>query len=133
MSLSCTCDFEYEPEAGSICYWPDDGGEEFEIFKEFRGKRCCSCGELITYGNTCVRYPKRRYPHNEIEARIHGDIYFDMCDEPPIKIADDIHCEKCGEIWLNLTSIGYNCLSPSENMPKTMREYHKMVEFQKGE
>ena len=52
-------------------------------------------------------------------------------EEPPIKIADHYHCEKCAEIWLNLTIIGYECLSPSENMKKYLKEYQEMTGFKK--
>jgi len=125
MSLSCSCDYELEPEPGMWVHRYRDISD-FKKLNTSKRKRCCSCNNLINIGAICVEYPRYRYPHNEIEARIHGDTYFDMCYEPDIKIASHYHCEKCAEIWLNLTDAGYDCLSPDENMIESLKEYHKL-------
>ncbi len=127
MPLSCDCDFNFDYDYGDWAYWYKDT-PDFEPLKTSRRKRCCSCKELIGIGDLCTRYPRYRYPYSETEARIiNADP--DLDEEPPIKIADHYHCEECGEIWLNLTDIGYDCLSPSENMKDSLKEYHEMSGF----
>ncbi len=120
MPLSCSCDFDFDPEPGQWMYWfnPDD----FEIFDRWIRKRCQSCKELINIGTFCLRFNRYRHPYNEIESRITGVDWEDF-EEPNIKVADHFHCEKCGEIYLNLQSVGFECISPSENMPEMLRQY----------
>lgn len=125
MGLSCSCD--YEAEFG-------DWGYSFEFTTDFiplttpKRKRCCSCNKLISLGDLCVKYLRHRYPYSEIEARIVGADP-DCNEEPPIRIADHYHCEQCAEIWLNLTDIGYECLSPNEDMAQSLKEYHEISGF----
>ena len=126
MSLSCSCD--WEPEPGAVCYCYDDTSLDFEKLKTSRRKRCCSCGELINIDSLCIIHPRYRYPHNDIEARIVGADP-DLNEEPPIKIANHYQCEQCAEIWLNLTSLGYECLLPCEKMSESLKEYHEISGF----
>jgi hypothetical protein len=130
MSLSCSCDWEAEP--GSICYDYDGSSQDFEPLKTSKRKRCCSCKKLIDIGSLCIIHPRYRYPHNEIEARITG-CDWDLNEEPTIKISDHYQCEKCAEIWLNLTDLGYECLWPGEDMKKSLKEYHEITGFNKSE
>lgn len=130
MSLTCECDYDYEAEPGDWQYWHHN--PDFAPLDTTRRKRCRSCGELIDIGSPCIKYPRRRYPYSEAEARIEGlgDLEDSLCNEPVIKMADYYHCEKCGEIYLNLTDIGYECISPGESMPELLKEYHELSGFQ---
>ncbi len=127
MPLSCSCDWdEWEPDPGGWCFKSFYLEKvDFEPFTGKRRKRCCSCNDLIDIGSLCIRHLRHRYPYTEAEARING--YFDleesMCDEPLISMSDLFQCEKCGEIWLNLQSVGFECISPSENMPDMLKQY----------
>ena len=125
MGLSCSCDYDgYDFEPGDWQYFFCDNDLDFETFKEFRGKRCKSCGKLISYGDTCVRFGRYRYPYSTVEAKIeHDDEFFEMNYPPEIKMADHFQCESCGEIYLNLTELGFDCISPAENMPELLEEY----------
>ena len=127
MTLSCSCEYDWEPEIGDWIY-RFENIVDFEPLQTSKRKRCCSCKELINIGSLCTEYPRARYPHNEIEARIVGADW-DLNEEPPIDIASHYHCEKCGEIWLNLTDIGYECLAPNDNMAKALKEYHEISGF----
>lgn len=124
--LSCSCDYEYEAEYGMWLYMGEHSW--FVPLDASRRKRCCSCGELIDIGSLCIKHPRYRYPYSEIEAAIVGADP-EMCEEPPIRISDHIQCEPCGEIWLNLTDIGYECLSPMESMVASLKEYHELTGF----
>ena len=131
MSLSCSCDYDWDRDYGDwmYCFWDSDF--DFKPLSSTRSKRCVSCKSLIPVGALCVEFERRRYAYDEIEARIKGSSPEDN-DEPQIKMAPHYHCERCGEIWLNLTYIGYECLSPTENMEDALKDYHDLSGFQKA-
>ena len=130
MSLSCSCDYDYEFAAGEWSYFFSCAELQAPL-NTMRRKRCVSCGKLIDIGSLCNIYPRYRYPWDEIESLIKCGRALDdvFGDEPTIKIAPHYHCERCGEIWMNLTDIGYECLSPSENMEESLKEYHELSGF----
>jgi len=74
---------------------------------------------------------RERYPYDDIESQIKTGLYIEdaLAQEPTIRIADHYHCEVCGEIWLNLTAIGYECLLPAENMQSALKEYQEITGF----
>ena len=131
MSLSCYCYYDYEYDLGDWTY-SFSSDEDFIRLDTSRAKRCCSCGKLIRVGDVCIKYQRYRYPYSEIEARIKlgTDIETVFNDEPRIRIADHYHCEWCGEIYLNLIDLGYECLSPSEDMRTILKEYHELSGFE---
>lgn len=130
MSLSCSCDYDYDFEPGDWCY--DHSAElDFVQLDAGRAQKCCSCGKLIRVGEICIKYSRYRYPYDDIESRIKCSCDLDdvFCDEPTIRIADHYHCEWCGEMYLNLTALGYECLWPGENMRGALAEYHELSGF----
>lgn len=133
MSLSCECDFDHDFEAGDWSYFTGFGDyvSDFEKLATSKRKRCCSCNELINIGSLCFRHPRYRYPYNDIEARIRGMFGLEdsLNNEPCIKIADHYHCERCGEIFLNLESLGY-CIFPTSNMEDSLKDYHELTGFE---
>jgi hypothetical protein len=133
MSLSCSCNFDYEFDAGDWQYFYEYNEMQVTLDAK-RRQRCVSCGKLIDVGAICNVYHRYRYPWDDIEARIKcgcDDIEDSFNDEPTIKIAPHYHCERCGEIWMNLTDIGYECLSPNENMEEALKQYHELSGFKK--
>ncbi|OGD52558.1 hypothetical protein A3K80_09260 [Candidatus Bathyarchaeota archaeon RBG_13_38_9] len=82
---------------------------------------------MIDIGELSLHHPRVRYPYSEEESKIRCDRELDdaLSDEATIKIADHYQCEKCGEIWLNLSEVGFECLQPNENMPDMLAEYIK--------
>ena len=131
MSLSCSCDYEYDFEPGQWTYWFELNSFDFEPLDTTRRKRCCSCNKLIDIGSLCIKYGRSRYPYNEVESRIVGTDW-ECFEEPPIPIADHYHCEGCGEIYLNLVDIGYECLMPNEDMEDTLKEYQALIGFKRN-
>jgi len=122
--LSCSCDYDYDPEPGETFYTPQQD-MDFETLATKRRQRCKSCNSLIDIGATVLRHDRARYPRNDIESKIVlgmplEDAFY--CNEM-IPIADHYHCEKCGEIYLNLTSLGFICLMPDEDMEAALKEY----------
>lgn len=131
MPLSCSCDFDFESEPGM---WLYDFYRDlrFKKLDTARRKRCVSCNNLIDIGDLCIEYSRARYPYNDVEARILG-VDPEMNEEPRIPVSPHYHCEHCGEIFLNLTAIGYECISPDENMKELLAEYHDATGFKKLE
>lgn len=84
-----------------------------------RARRCSSCRAKINAGDECLKFKRERCVRGDIEERIYGDY---------VPLAPIYICEECGEIWLNLTDIGY-CLAPDKDMRDAMREYHYMTGF----
>lgn len=117
MPLSCDYDCiddEYYAD-------PDD-----DFSKAKTDCRCVSCGKKIKVGDTVLHFTCYRgadpYSENpeDIEAEENGDWVW---------LPDEYHCERCGEIYLNLQAVGY-CLYSGDNMPSLLREYQEMVGFE---
>ena len=114
--LTCTCN-EWEGD-GPCWFSPDD----FQKLNTSMRKRCWSCGSLINMESECLEFERMRPPRDEIEDRIWGE-------DGEIPLASYWMCESCGEIYLNLTAIGY-CINMDSNMNTLMTEYHEMTGFQ---
>lgn len=115
MSLSCECP-EWDGDPYSWCYFHP---EDFEVMPGKRRSRCSSCGELIDIGAPCLIFQRMRSPRTDIEERIHGD---------EVWLASKYFCEKCGEIYLNLSAVGY-CFGPTDNMTDAIKEYWELTGF----
>lgn len=112
--LSCTC-FDYD---GERWYYYPPG--DFKPFAKKRRKKCCSCNKFIEKNAECIAFPRYRNPLSDIEERIKGD---------EIRLADYFMCEKCGEIYLNLTDLNY-CIILGDNMFDLLKEYWDLTGFQ---
>ena len=130
MTLSCSCDWHPDYYPGDwLYYFCQIESYKFRPLETNRRVRCCSCQDLINIGALCIRHRRHRYPYDEIESRIKCGCDLDdvFCDPPTISIANHHQCERCGEIWLNLQSLGFECLSPNENMADALAEYHDLA------
>lgn len=114
--LSCLCG--EDNGEGWVYKHPDD----FTTLQTSKRKRCCSCKELIDIGSTCLEFTRSRYASTEIEVKIYGD------DE--IDIASWWMCEKCGEIYLNLSAAEF-CLDIEYPMQEYLEEYHEITGFRR--
>lgn len=114
MSLSCTCDFECD-SPGS---WYGEADDWFKPLTTSKRKRCLSCNELIDIGSESLRVYRWHPPWTDIELNIYGD---------EVPLAPKYMCGKCGEIYLNLSALGY-CVNFG-NMQDLLEEYHEMTGF----
>jgi len=114
--LGCYC---AEPVGTDWYYFePDD----FSVFENDRGKSCKSCQKKIAKGEICLRFPRGRATKSfSVEEIIYGDAK---------RLADYYVCEKCGEIWFNLTELGY-CLRLGDNFKEALVEYWEKTGFKK--
>ena len=109
--LSCDCGASFE-----YYYEPPDNLKPFD---KPRRKRCRSCKELINIGSDCLEFIRYREPRTDIEEKIHGDTVY---------LADEYMCEPCGEIFLNLTDIGY-CIYLGDDMRENLEDYWELTGF----
>lgn len=83
-----------------------------------RSRKCCSCGTKIKVNDLSLRFNRWRGP-TEFEEKIFG--------YEEIPIASWYMCEKCGEIYLNLESLGF-CINIEDNMNGLLKDYREMQE-----
>lgn len=114
MPLSCSCSWD-GGEPGQTCWYRAD---DFQKLETKRRKRCSSCGELISIGSFCLVFPKFKVPEGIFEINFYGE-------DGDIPRAPLYMCEKCGEIWMNLQALGFECVSPYEDMKEMLSEYIK--------
>lgn len=115
MSLSCSCDYDLEP--GDRYFEPED---DFTPIPETRRrKRCFSCRSKIDPQTPVIKLPHFKCVETDIEEKIYGDV---------VPLADKFLCEECGEIYLNLSSLGYECLF-NNTMQENIREYWEETGF----
>jgi len=114
--LSCTCRDDYDLDGDTWAFFPPD---DFSKLQTARRRRCCSCKILIDIGADCLKFPRIRGPKTDIEERIMGE---------EIPMTDLYMCEPCGEIYLNLSAVGY-CLDITEYMQHCLEEYHELTGF----
>jgi len=112
--LSCSC---YDDDFDWWYISPDD----FTIFNSSRRKRCCSCRELIDIGLPCLEFDRWRYSVSEVEENIYGN-------GGEIRLASWYMCEQCGEMYLNLTALGY-CHWLGGSMRDDIKEYWELTGF----
>ena len=89
--LSCSCYGDYDT-------WYDKIPEDFKKFNCTRRKKCVSCKRLVNIGENCLEFEMYRIPHSDIEMQVMGY---------SVPMANKYMCENCGEIYLNLSVLGY--------------------------
>lgn len=111
MSLSCYC--EYDPEPGDVVWWKP---QDYTVYARNRRTKCCSCGNTISHGDTCLEFDRSKIPDSEIECRIYGE-------DGEIPRASWWMCETCGDLFWSLDELGFDCISLSDNMRELVKEY----------
>lgn len=107
MSLTCSC-YEYD---GDGWYWtnPTEG-----TYMPKRGKKCCSCGDMVRTGDTCVSFERYRAALSDIEDSIYGE---------EVPLADWVMCEKCGDLFWALDELGFCVYIGADSMRELTRQY----------
>lgn len=123
MALSCACVERFPEEYGEkMWYFPT----HFSILETKKRVRCKSCKKFVSNGESCVAIDRERMPYNEIEEKI-----LDMNEDTDhlIPMAPWILCEGCGEICLNLSSLGYCFDIERDVMTDLLKQYHEKTGF----
>lgn len=109
MGLTCECgDFD------SDWYWQDVS--DYKPLNTKRSRKCCSCGDKIRPGDTCISFDRYRAPSeraNYIEERIYGD---------EVPLPDWFMCERCADLFNSLSELGF-CIGLGQDMRELAREY----------
>lgn len=111
MPLSCSCDFDYEPGSW-FCEHPAD----YSTLETAKRRRCSSCGDLIDIGATVAKFPRWRVPETFVEVNIFGE-------DGQIPLAPSYFCERCADLFFSLAELGFECITPTENMVEMVKEY----------
>lgn len=112
MPLSCSCD--YDDDFAWYCDSPDDYSA---MPQRSRRARCTSCGSIIDHGATVAEFTRTRGPRSDYEARRFGE------DPEAIALASWYLCETCADLYFSLYELGYECISPGEDMRELVSEY----------
>lgn len=121
MPLTCYCDFD-----GDYSWWyenPDDYEEvpkPNRIYPPVKRHKCSSCNKLIAYGSLGARFQRWRNPVSDVEREIYQD------DWGEVELADMWLCEECADLWFSFNELGFECVSPEENMLELAKEYGAM-------
>lgn len=113
MPLSCYCDYYDDYEW--FYYSPVD----YTKLDTTKRKRCSSCGSLIDINATVAKFNCFRPPKDEIEEKIYGE-------DGEIEMAPKYLCEECADIYFSLFELGFECVSPEENMRELLEEYKEL-------
>ena len=112
MSLSCSCD--YDDDYSWYYLRPTD----YTILTTKKRRRCSSCMSLIDIGAICTKWLRSREARDDVEIAIYGE-----GDIESIWLADYWMCETCSDLFFSLDELGFECISPSENMHDLVKEY----------
>lgn len=115
MPLSCDAGYDFDYYA--------DPADDFSIMD--KDCKCGSCGKKIQAGETVLRFHCWRPADPDSDDPV--DIQAEE-DGDDVDLPDEYHCERCGEIYMNLLEIGY-CLCSGEHMPSLLKEYQEMTGF----
>lgn len=112
MSLSCSCNWDGDYD------WYFSVPTDYSILNTSKRKRCMSCKTLIAIGACCTEFPRTREARTEVELAIYGE-----GDTEAIRLASYWLCEECSDLYFSLLELGFECISPDENMRELVHEY----------
>jgi predicted RNA-binding Zn-ribbon protein involved in translation (DUF1610 family) len=114
MTLSCSCP-DYS-DAEWYYYFSDD----FKTLDTVRGKRCCSCKNMIKPGSVVVKFYRCRPVRDEepyIEERIYGD---------EVPLSSWYMCEECGGLFYALEELGFCITIGDVSMQELVNDYRNL-------
>jgi hypothetical protein len=63
-----------------------------------------------------AEFTRTRPVRDDVEERIYGE-------DGEIHLASMFLCEECADLYFNLSELGYECISPEDNMRELVTEY----------
>ena len=126
MSLSCSCDYG---DGGYDWYWwpPKD----YTRYRMWTSRLCCceGCTNRISYNDTVAEVCRTRPP---TEWEINNIIGWGDENDPEYKnLASVWMCERCADLFFSFDDLGFECVSPYENMIKLAKEYYEVYQSKK--
>ena len=111
MPLTCHCDYDIS-DFEWFYYPPCD----YTALATKRARKCSSCGKRIAVGDLCCKFPRFRFPRDDVELKIHSE-------DHEIPLASRFICEECSDLYWSLSDLGFECVGPDESMHELVREY----------
>jgi hypothetical protein len=110
-----TCDCDYDPEPGDTVWWAP---ADFSVYAGSRRVRCCSCGCMVSPGETCAEFHRFKIACSVVEEKIYGE-------SGEIPRASHYMCERCAGLYFSLSDLGF-CVGVSDDMRALVKEYAQM-------
>lgn len=124
MSLSCSCDFDYDDDPEWYWWQP----KEYSTYKKWRSQKCCCkrCENRVSYNDTVGEVTRSRQ-HTEWELDHMGEW---GCEGDPeaVWLASAYMCERCTDLFFSFDDLGFECVSPYEDMLFLASEYHEVYQ-----
>lgn len=114
MPLSCSCDYD----EGYEWYWSEPS--DYQVLATKRCRKCSSCRNRIAVGELCTEFERTRDSNSDIEESLYGN------GPDAVPLASFWLCEECSDLWFSLAELGFDCVSPAENMRQMAAEYASM-------
>ena len=112
MSLFCDRDRDTD---GCDWWWYQPQDEEPLATK--RGRKCCSCGEKVSVGDTARKIERYRPATDWEDVRGLGD---------EVPLADWYLCETCGDLADSLSELGFcYTLGDGDSLKQQLKEYRE--------
>jgi len=118
MSLSCSCELDNDD---AEWYWwqPND----YSVYNRKRSNPCCceNCENRVSRNDTVgeVRRTRAGTEWEDIRGLAASD------DPEAVKLASVYMCERCTDLYFSFQDLGFNCISPYEDMIELAKEYHE--------
>lgn len=110
MTISCAIDVD------DAAWWWTSSMRLF-IYDKPRGKRCCSCGDMVRRGEKHIRVERWRAPANDVEDRIYGD---------EVPLACWVMCESCAPIFVKLYKMNVEMDLGHSNLHDLLGEFEAL-------
>lgn len=116
MTLSCSCDYDYEPGDVIFC-----SPKDFSTYTHPRGTHCSSCHTPIRNGDTVAEFRRYKLPYTFVEINIYDE-------DGEVPRASHYHCERCAGLYFSLEDLGF-CIHCDSNMLELVKDYAVLAAF----
>ena len=107
MTISCAVDCD-----GAAWWW--SANMRLLPYDKNRGKRCCSCGDMVCRGAQYIQVERWRECVSDIEQRIYGD---------EVPLASWVICESCAPIFVKLHEMNVDVYLGDSNLHDILVEF----------
>ncbi|MBU2844033.1 hypothetical protein [Acidithiobacillus thiooxidans] len=110
MTISCAIECD-----GAAWWW--SANMRLLPYDKNRGKRCCSCGDMVRRGAKYIQVERWRDNANEVEERIYGD---------EVPLASWVVCESCAPIFVKFYNMNVDLGLGVTNLDNLLGEFETL-------
>ncbi|MDD2748656.1 hypothetical protein [Acidithiobacillus thiooxidans] len=110
MTISCAIECD-----GAAWWW--NANMRLLPYDKKKGKRCCSCGDMVQHGAKYIQVERWRDCANEVEERIYGD---------EVPLASWVVCESCAPIFVKLHEMNVDVDLGNSNFHDLLGEFESI-------